>query len=1211
MLEPVFNSLFNVHNIPHSSTFNAAARSMTRATHKTVSRDFFSPQPRRVREKGKGRATDFQEEHECSSSHPSLCREWSCLTRHSPWCSSKSFLTFVLAIQTQITAERHQFLMINEFPDSSPRKPPLKRISSGLHRYSSRRMSLRLTGQRRHASGIPDLGTSSSVDTAPSHPETEEKESDINFLPFRPIPPDPRLLSVSSLTDALSVPTEKSDSWNLWKAYSLVAEEDALYLTRVDVFLSLAERMLDSTEQLYRTASKDELRSWGDRIYRLLEYTSSRITPSSPFGYRHRCLFARSCCLRGQLDEARTLLHEAQRIQKRWPSLSILEFYNVYEQLLLSARIHGPPKALLSLIADEWGVMGDVLTHIHIPAALNMTDGLWKSKIVDDHPLHLQRLKKSVYNALLSTDHTVSAWKELGKDVQQRIGDLLIRVFCSHHNRWIPAYELFKLMYERNCLPDRIVHLVLVRYLVKQKLMRLAKHAFSLVIAEPLDKPYLSTALYICGQDGDHERAEDIFQKLEEQDMVTREDRSNILSAYSENGLVRETLDVWNRLFPADDPSELPPAFPKPQPDPYSYIAVLNAFAKRGDIDGLNRWLGRMTNARIHSSTYTFNLTFEAFANNGDIKSIGLGLQQMYKVGVPRDVVTYTTIISALAKKRDPITAEKVFKQALDEGIKPDRVMINALMSAHCEAGSWKGAIKAFDYMAAKKVLPAVDTYNILLECYVAIGAPLKVIMALFAKLETLLIEPDQYTYSLAILAACDNGQMSLARRLFSRMDALADTWANHIRVTVYAMTIIMSGYLRSGHHGRAKRVYDDMLARGINPNSVTFMEIIRSYSFDRRGNGLDLAEEFIKEITAMESRAWTQPPQGATSSMDLIYAPLMWAYSRQKKPEDVERLFKNMVDSGAEPTLGTTTALLDAYRRSGNYAAAEALWPFIFELGLKASESVSFAKGDDHEAGSRRMQSDILCVPLSIYIDVLSRSEKFDALATVWKSFQNEGLTFNSHNYNHLAVAFTRVGEVERAFEILETVVLPYQQKYASFRRGRDRSPKTPLLFDDEAMLQETIRQPEDNLTGPRSRRNLLTFNVRRVKPIPDFYEYATEEERADMALPLHLLHQISPGWTVWAPHQVTLTIFLLIMIRLREGLLTEALNVHKVTAQHDTRSREDIINERAQAKGLYEALRQQYPNTSSQVMQFESREHARLGVSGFRRKYMEFVSR
>ncbi|KAF9021506.1 hypothetical protein BDZ89DRAFT_1019519 [Hymenopellis radicata] len=1195
MLEPVFNSLFNVHNIPHSSTFNAAARSMTRATHKSVSRDFFCPQPRRVREKGKGRATDFQEEHECSSNHPSLCREWSCLTRHSPWCS-----------------KRYHFLMINEFRDSSPRKPPLKRMSSGLHRYSSRRMSLRLTGQRRHASGISDLGTSSSVDTTPSYPKPEEKDPDLTCLPLLPIPPDPRILSVQSLTDALSMPTQKSDSWNLWKAYSLVAEEDALYLTRIDMFLSLAERMLHSTEQLYRTASKDELHTWGDRIYRLLEYTSSRITPSSPFGYRHGCLLARSCCLRGQLDEARMLLHEAQRAQKRWPSLSVSEVYHVYEQMLLSTRIHGPPRELLSLIAEEWGAMGEVLTHIHIPAALSLTDGLWKSRIVDNHPLHLQRLKKAVYSALLSTDHTVSAWKELGKDVQQHIGDLLIRVFCSRPDRWIPVYELFKLMCERDCLPDRIVHLVLVRYLVKQKLMRLAKHAFSLVEAEPLDKPYLSTALYICGQDGDHARAEDIFQKLEEQNMVTREDRSHLLSAYSANGLVQETLDVWNRLFPEDEPSDLPPATPKTRPDAYSYITVLGAFAKRGDIAGLNRWLSRMSNAGIHSSTYTFNLTFEAFANNADIKSIGIGLQQMYKVGVPRDVVTYTIIISALAKKRDPITAEKVFKQALDEGIKPDRVMINALMSAHCEAGSWKGAIKAFDYLAAKKILPAVDTYNILLECYVSIGAPLKVIMALFAKLETLLIEPDQYTYSLAILAACDNGQMGLARRLFSRMDALADTWANHIRVTVYTMTILMSGYLRLGHHGRAKRVYDDLLARGINPNSVTFMEIIRSYSFDKRGNGLELAEEFIKEITAMESRTWTIPPQGATSSMDLIYSPLMWAYSRRKQPEDVERLFKNMVDSGSEPTLGTTTALLDAYRRSGNYDAAETLWPFIFELGLKASEATPLTMGDDDDGSApRRIQSDILCVPLSIYIDVLSRSEKFDALATVWKSFQDEGLTFNSHNYNHLAVAFTRGGEVERAFEILETVVLPYQRKYASFRRSRDRSPSTPLLFDDEAMLEETIRQPEDSLRGRRSRRNLLAVNARRVKPMPDFYEYETEEEREDMALPLHLLHQISPGWSVWAPHQVTLTIFLLIIIRLREGLLTEALNVHKITVQDDMRSREDIINERAQAMGLYEAIRQQYPNTLNLVMQFESKEHARLGYAGFRRKYMEFVSR
>lgn len=431
------------------------------------------------------------------------------------------------------------------------------------------------------------------------------------------------------------------------------------------------------------------------------------------------------------------------------------------------------------------------------------------------------------------------------------------------------------------------------------------------------------------------------------------------------------------------------------------------------------------------------------------------------------------------------------------------------------------------------------------------------------------------------------------------------------MEITVYAMTIMMAGYLRAGKRERGKEIYDSMISRGISPTSITFVEILRSYALDTQVNNIALAEEFIKEIisTPVKERGWEVIPWHGKTSIDHIYAPLMWAYSRKQQPEDVERIFGEMLEKGGEPTVGTLTALLDAYRRTQHISGAVALWPHIFELGLRQTEiMVTDEALVSPGQPPRRVQADYLCIPLSIYIDALSAAQRFSDVAAVWKSFQEAGLMFNSHNYNHLVLALVRAGEIERAFEILEKVILPFGRKFKTLRRSRDKEPASPLIFDDEVLGLKPLSPsdpPLQRATSARQRR----FEVRANKWHLGNLDIFPAEEDSDLALPLYLLQQISPGWNYWAPHQVTLTALLMIVVRLREGMLREAMNLHELPSEIPPRSRMDLAQEREEASVLLSSLQDQYPDAYQAVSQWEVREHRRLAQARFDQKYYQSV--
>jgi len=732
---------------------------------------------------------------------------------------------------------------------------------------------------------------------------------------------------------------------------------------------------------------------------------------------------------------------------------------------------------------------------------------------------------------------------------------------------------------------------------------------------------FLATALHLFSTQGDVTRSEAAFKILEDRNLVDYRVIGLRLLAYAHNGDVETVLRYFHHYFPPD--SEF-----GDRPDIFHYTAVLMAHAKACDSSGLNKWFENMIADGVKPDRHVYNILLKDHVRRGKFEDAASIIEEMRNRQLPPLADIYTTIIAALAKNGDPVMAETYYKKALREGVKPDRQMVATLMTAHSAVGSWKGVIRAFDYLTSsddRQLRPRIDVYNILLQAYVLAGSPFEIVSDVFQKMEQSGVRPTVHTFSILIKSAVDSGQMDVAKRVFMELDSLEQFWETGLKVNVYALTILMAGYIRLGDRLKAKEIYNEMLFRGISPSSVTYASILRAYVSEDSQENVQLACDFMKSLIESpdQSQDWLLTSYSRFSGFENIYSPLMTSFARKAKPEQVEELMDSMVKAGGERTLATLTLLLNAYRNAGNVDECRRVWDEIlpvarrfFQIGELLGES-----GPDLLRLNLQRKANIICVPLSIHMDALSAAGAHAEVAELWKTVREHGFATDSHNWNHLIVVLVRAGEIERAFQILERVVIPsiqHQQRNVDLTAAaRKRAPPTPLSYDDVPQSQDqdypsTLAATEE---APRSRRMYLSTEARESviaqlakeregllhDATGDFSTSDSSAQRqqgrptADFAHPLYILQQILPSWNTWHPHAVVVTLLTEVLDQLEAGHMIQPIPPRRFGDDQGSTTWQGSESEAGTARELLRRIHASCPRAVTIVREYDYRVRVR----------------
>ncbi|KIJ20386.1 hypothetical protein PAXINDRAFT_127154 [Paxillus involutus ATCC 200175] len=1046
-------------------------------------RDFFTPVPHQW--KGKEKATDLQtvECTQCAVS-PADPMVSCCVARHSLWCP-----------------KRNRLFMMNEV---IPRRSRMSR-QAGTQRCT-----------RHSSSSAPHV--SSSRTHLLNSPHSNSEAHDLETEPACDLDHLRSLLCNSNTLDPEQA----------WHAYtvSLKDNHNQPVLTPAERLI-FAERLLDTLKLADDTLPADSglLHTWGTRLNSVLRDLASSFPDDSPEFIPRLCLSAQVHALLGDLVQGTQVAHEIQENALNDSEKGAL--LDVYRNLLVLTRRHRGSTHVLDLIIREWNFLG--------PHCGNRSTS--KRGAMSKQSTSFREAAYKILAEISNGAGLLLSRSKMDKDDRLHMGEVLLQAYCAeelHHS----AHAVLLEMRTQRLPVEALLQLKLVRAFAKVDLFAIANETFLSLTHWTTPRKYNSTGLYLYARQGDVARAEQFYKMLNTNDWSTPVDQCMLMHAYAVAGRAETVVELFHEFFP-EDSANLPRNKP---PGLLHYTTVIFAHAERSDFDGLNFWLEAMLDAGHSPDAYVYNIILQSFASRGEVGSVAAILEQMRAAQIMPTHVHYTSVITLLAQRKDPVAAETIYKRALREGITPDRRMITSLMNAHVEAGSWAGVVRVFDYLKESgdlRLTLSIEVYNTLLKAYVLIGAPFRVVSTIFRKLQRVGVRPDGHTYALVIQSACDAGLMNVAEDVFAEMEDRAKEWEPFYRLDAFVLTIIMAGHLRLGHKAHAKTCYDDMQRRGIQPSSITFKQILQAYGNEGTEESLQIAESFLKSImdTDPRHRSW-MTSQSRAFALENLHSPLMLVYSRQQKPEDVERLFEAMLEAGGEPSIQSLTILLDVYRRTGNVEAAHRVWPQISQLALRLSRVDELFAGDRSSAtDSLQRQSNLLCVPLSIYIDALSAAGEHYVISEVWTKAKSQGFSFDSHNWNHLAVALVRAGELDRAFEVLERVLIPFQRQSQVISGTRDQSPGSPLTFDP---IPPDAEDPASEAPMHRKERRALAVKIATKKSgsLLDM-----EEDSTDFAHPLHILHQVIPSWSMWRPHAVTLEVLSRVLRHLQGGRIVQAV--------------------------------------------------------------------
>ncbi|KAF7800136.1 hypothetical protein EIP86_011381 [Pleurotus ostreatoroseus] len=966
---------------------------------------------------------------------------------------------------------------------------------------------------------------------------------------------------------------------------------------------------------------RDFWKTWGTRLLQLMEDIDGRI-PDFRYNFERQNWYRQrgsALALTGQIEEAERIVSFIDDLpisNYEYMSFNIIT-YNVVIRCMAFYR---SPEVTIEFLLRHWDFVGTYLnTRSDIPWSPGAEKrirlfrwGTWNIAVQVENPLaFLNKLREESYEnyrivGLLMID--ALRFNSIPFDALAVMEDL------EGHDVFVP-------------MPQR---LGVIKALGKEGYYEIANNLFLEVSQESgndtFERELNELGLWLFARQGDLARTDEYAARLEKRGGITGEEISLLIHVHAVRADPVRAIEVWDEWF-------APRARGRYTPNIAHYTNIIQAYSRCGDHTGINTWLEKMVQAGITPDEHVYNVILQCFARRGEVSSVAAILDQMRASKNPPTSRTYATVLAMLAQRKDPAGAEAIYKRAVGEGVVPTSAMVNALMNAHIEAASWAGVVTAFNYLKSvargRGVGITLSTYNTLLKAYVLACAPFQTVFGFFAKLKEMGMRPDKYTYALVIQSACDAGDMGAAKELFEEMEVRAKDWTTRLRVDDYALTIIMGGFLRLGQKARAKAVYDDMLLRGIQPTSHTYRLILRSYSNAQSAHDLALAEQFLKSVVAADdgSRVGSR---SLKAGLEYMYRPLLAAHRSRGDKEHVERLLQNYFDEGGSPTISNLTMLMDLYRRRHNIDGARQIWAQIHQLALQTSDQGTLFQDDKSAPSSspssssdassssssssptsshspppkHRRQGNTLAIALSIYIDALSAAGQHTEVPLVWRQLAADGFAFDAHNWNHLVVALVRAGEVERAFEAVERVIIPYRrlEQDISHTQPMDELPESPLATEAGAASSPSSSETETAEDSAATNADHRPTPPPLPLPHPDrrpetvaMHTKAGAHVRPllnldDFAHPLRVLHETAPVWNMWRPHGVVLVLLYKVLQHLEGGRRVHPVQGQAAAASSTAQSVaefEESVRERMPREVLKRVMGR-YPRTVRAVLAY-----------------------
>ncbi|KAJ3004006.1 hypothetical protein HKX48_001454, partial [Thoreauomyces humboldtii] len=206
----------------------------------------------------------------------------------------------------------------------------------------------------------------------------------------------------------------------------------------------------------------------------------------------------------------------------------------------------------------------------------------------------------------------------------------------------------------------------------------------------------------------------------------------------------------------------------KMMPDRYVYANIIDANAKRGNVDVASRLLSSMSMRGVRADVPLYNCLLGGYAKAGDERNLERILAEMIAKKMEPNVRSFNTVISGLSKAGCPDQAVKWSKKMVAAGIEPDAYTLNALLQVQVANGDMAAAEEAWQQWTTSKIDRDHVSWNTLLTGWAAAG-DIEQVERVVAGMKASRTPPDatMFTILISFYARCGK-DMSHAEELFN-----------------------------------------------------------------------------------------------------------------------------------------------------------------------------------------------------------------------------------------------------------------------------------------------------------------------------------------------------------------------------------------------------------------------------------------------------------
>ncbi|KAG0368319.1 hypothetical protein BGZ54_002196 [Gamsiella multidivaricata] len=396
------------------------------------------------------------------------------------------------------------------------------------------------------------------------------------------------------------------------------------------------------------------------------------------------------------------------------------------------------------------------------------------------------------------------------------------------------------------------------------------------------------------------------------------------------------------------------------EPDQYTFSSILSLFASRGDAGGAEVFWNEMVNVhKVPPNAHAYGSMMHVYCTADDMLSAQTVYREMIQASIMPNEVIFGTLLNAYARRGDLTQMLSIYDAMRAEGLKPNSYIYSNLLFGLVKDGDMTAARRLYENMEEDGYGNNVLAQTILMKGYLD-QDNFKESQEIYQNMLRAGLIPNFMTYATLLQAYAKRGEKTEGRAFLNKImksrglvvvreeeevqdddETLEDestsggfqedrlstigTERKPLKAAskpkpLLAFTPLLDAYAKEGNILAAKEMFEEIKARGLIPNTITYTILMDG---SRRAGDVEGVLRIWGELFDRYQRQWNDVRDHPEKYRPSRRAMVEWNQDRlTTKGSKLQRLMQQPV-----------SITLDSLCYSGRALEAKAIWRQLEEI--------------------------------------------------------------------------------------------------------------------------------------------------------------------------------------------------------------------------------------------------------------------------------------